>query len=81
MTPSSFLAGTIILTLGFDFILYFADHSNFGDIEIDHVTKTRKYIQLARTPILIASMKPTSARNINWYLCFNRNIDYTFVAR
>jgi hypothetical protein len=61
----SFLAGTIMLTMGFDFIRYLADHSNLGDFEIDHEIKIRKYTQHARTPILIANMIPSSIKIIN----------------
>lgn len=67
-----------MLTFGFDFIRYLAVHSNFGDFEIDHEIKTRKYVQQARMPKLIASIMP-SAKKINWYRYFIRNIGYTFV--
>lgn len=68
-----------MLTFGFDFIRYLAVHSNFGDFEIDHEIKTRKYVQQARMPKLITSIIPSSAEDINWYRYFIRNIDYTFV--
>jgi hypothetical protein len=63
-TPS-FLAGTIMLTMGFDFIRYLADHSNLGDFEIDHEIRIRKYTQHARIPILIANMMPSGTKIIN----------------
>jgi hypothetical protein len=65
IASSSFLAGTIMLTLGFDFIRYLADHSNLGDFEIDHEIKIRKYTQHARIPILIANMIPSGTKMIN----------------
>jgi hypothetical protein len=61
----SFLAGTIMVTMGFDFIRYLADHSNLGDFEIDHEIKIRKYIQHTRIPILIANMIPSGTKIIN----------------
>jgi hypothetical protein len=51
--------------MGFDFILYLADHSNLGDFEIDHEIKIRKYTQDARIPILIANMIPSGTKIIN----------------
>jgi hypothetical protein len=61
----SFLAGTIMLTMGFDFIRYLADHSSLGDLVIDHKIKIRKYTQHARIPILIANMIPSDTKIIN----------------
>jgi hypothetical protein len=54
-----------MLTLGFDFIRYLADHSNLGDFEIDHVIKTRKYTQHARIPVLIAKIITSGTSMIN----------------
>jgi len=70
-----------MLTFGFDLIRYLAVHSNFGDFEIDHEIKTRKYAQQARMPKLIANIMQSSAKDINWYRYFIRNIDYTIVLR
>ncbi|HEU4467420.1 MAG TPA: hypothetical protein VFR61_00105 [Nitrososphaeraceae archaeon] len=61
----SFLAGTIMLTMGFDFMRYLADHSSLGDLVIDHEIKIRKYTQHARIPILIANMIPSDTKIIN----------------
>ena len=48
-----------------------------SDFEIDYVIKTRKNVQQARIPILIASKMAARAKKINWYCYFIRNIDYT----